>query len=198
MTHQTTTVEMVLAELASSQHGLVTRAQLVRAGVTTHEITHRLRSGALLREHRGVYRVGHRAPSVEARYLAAVLACGEEARLSGRAAAHLMGLLKSPVPRPEVTTPLKRRVPGVTVRRGRIERVDSAVHRGIPITAVARTLTDLAAHLTLDDLARACHEAGVRFQTTPAQIAVVLERRSRTPGGGEAAPDRSRATRPSR
>ena len=34
-------------------------------------------SGALLPVHRGVYRVGHRAPSVDARYLAAVLACGE-------------------------------------------------------------------------------------------------------------------------
>jgi hypothetical protein len=29
-------------------------------------------------------RLGHRAPSVEARYLAAVLACGEGALLSGR------------------------------------------------------------------------------------------------------------------
>ena len=50
------------------------------------------------RVHRGVYRVGHRAPSVEARYLAAVLACGEGAVLSGRAAAYLWGLLKGPAP----------------------------------------------------------------------------------------------------
>ena len=56
-------------------------------------------TGALLPVHRGVYRVGHRAPSVEARYLAAVLACGEGALLSGRAAAHLYGLLKGPAPR---------------------------------------------------------------------------------------------------
>jgi hypothetical protein len=47
----------------------VTRAQLLRAGVTAHEIRHHVRSGALLRAHRGVYRTGHRAPSVEARYL---------------------------------------------------------------------------------------------------------------------------------
>jgi predicted transcriptional regulator of viral defense system len=73
MSPQTTTV---LADLASKQHGLVTRGQLLRAGVTTHEIRHRLRSGALVRVHRGVYRVGHRAPSIEARYLAAVLDAG--------------------------------------------------------------------------------------------------------------------------
>jgi hypothetical protein len=81
-----------------------------------------------------------------------------------------------------VTTPLKRRVHGVTVRRGCIDRPDRAVHRGIPVTAVPRTLADLAAVLALDDLARACHQAGVHFRTTPAQVAAVLERRPRTPG----------------
>jgi very-short-patch-repair endonuclease len=175
----------VLSRLASSQHGVVTRAQLLDAGLTTYEIRYRLRSGVLLREHRGVYRVGHRAPSVEAHYLAAVLACGEEARLSGRAAAHLLGLLKGPVPRPEVTAPLKKRVEGVEVRRGRLDLPDRAVHRAIPITAVPRTLADLAAHLTLDDLARACHEAGVRFGTTPAHVAAVLERRANTHGAAK-------------
>jgi very-short-patch-repair endonuclease len=172
----------VLAELASRQHGVVTRDQLLAVGVTTHEIRHRVRSGALLREHRGVYRVGHRAPSLEARYLAAVLACGEGARISGRAAAHLLGLLKRPPPQPEVTAPLKRRVDGVIVRRGRIPSPDRTEHLGIPITTVARTLTDLAAELSRDDLARACHEAGVRYRTTPAQIAAVLARRPRMPG----------------
>jgi very-short-patch-repair endonuclease len=170
-------VEAVVAELAARQHGVVTRAQLLRAGVTTHEVRRRVRSGALLREHSGVYRVGHRAPSVEAHYLAAVLACGDEARLSGRAAAHVLGLLKGPAPPPEVTAPRKRRVEAVRVRRGLIDRPDRAVHRGIPVTAVPRTLVDLAADLSLDDLARACHEAGVRYRTTPAQVAAVLARR---------------------
>jgi hypothetical protein len=54
-----------------------------------------------------------RASSVDARYLAAVLACGEGALLSGRAAAHLFGLLKGSAPPPEVTTRTTRRVPGV-------------------------------------------------------------------------------------
>ena len=155
------------------------------AGVTSHEIRHRVRSGALLREHRGVYRVGHHAPSVEARYLAAVLACGDGARLSGRAAAHLFGLVKGRVRTPEVTTPLKRHVEGVKVRRGHIAGPDRAVHRGIPITAVARTLTDLAAVLSVDDLARVRHEAGVRFGTTPAHVAEVLSRRPRTTGAAK-------------
>jgi hypothetical protein len=144
-----TTVETVIGTIASSQYGVVTRAQLLRAGITPEEIRHRMANGALLREHRGVYRVGHRAPSMEAGYLGAVFACGDGARLSGRAAAYLLGLRKGPVPPPEVTAPVKRRVPGVRVRRGHIDTVDRAIHRGIPVTAVPRTLIDLAADLPL-------------------------------------------------
>ena len=77
MDHQVRTVEQKLARLASSTHGVVTREQLLSGGFTRGEIRQRVRKGALLREYRGVYRVGHRAPSLEARYLAAVYACGE-------------------------------------------------------------------------------------------------------------------------
>jgi putative AbiEi antitoxin of type IV toxin-antitoxin system len=75
---------------------VVTRAQLLAAGITRDEIAQRVRIGVLLREHRGVYRVGHRAPSVEATYLAAVWACGDAAVLSGRAAAHVWGSSRAP------------------------------------------------------------------------------------------------------
>jgi very-short-patch-repair endonuclease len=181
-----TTVHAVIARIASRQHGVVTRTQLLAAGVTAQEIRDRVRSGALLREHRGVYRVGHRAPSVEARYLAAVFACGDDACLSGRAAAHLFGLIKGHAPPPEVSTPLKRRVTGVKVRRARIDASDRASYRGIPITTVPRTLVDLAADLPLDALARACHEAGVRFNATPRHVAAALARRpSNTPGAAK-------------
>src|SRR3954449_7576877 len=183
MDPQLNTVEAVIGRIASRQHGLVTRVQLLRAGVTAQEIRGRVRAGALLRVYRGVYRAGHRAPCLEADYLAAVLACGPEARLSGRAAGHLLGLLTGRAPAPEVTAPRLRRVPGVRARRGRIDRADRAIHRGIPVTAVPRTLIDLAADLSFDALARACHEAGVRYRMTPAHLSAALARRPRnTPG----------------
>jgi very-short-patch-repair endonuclease len=170
-------VEQELARIAGAAHGVVTHSQLLRAGVTRAEIKHRLRTGALIREHRGVYRVGHRAPSLEARYLAAVWACGEEALLTGPPAAHLLGLLRGAAPAPEVTAPTARRVKGVKSRRSRrIDPEEATTWHKIPVTTVARTLVDLAGVLAADDLARACHEAGIRHGTTPAMVEVVLSR----------------------
>jgi very-short-patch-repair endonuclease len=177
------TVEAVVGRISQGQHGVVTWAQLRDAGLSAAEIKGRARKGALLREHRGVYRVGHRAPSVEARYLAAVLACGDRALLSGRAAGYLMGLLGGSPPAPEVTAPTERRIEGVRTRRSRRDEVrDAASWRAIPITTVARTLVDLASMLPLDDLACACHEAGIRHGTTPAHVEAVLVRRPSSPG----------------
>ena len=111
---------MEIARIAGSAHGVVTRAQLLRAGISADEIRERLARGGLLLEHRGVYRVGHRAPSIEARYMAAVLACGPGALLCGRAAAHLYGLIKGSPPQPEVLTTTERRIEGILTRRTRV------------------------------------------------------------------------------
>ena len=183
MAAQGRTAEQALAALASRSHGVVAREQLLTAGLTRHEIADRLATGALLREYRGVYRVGHRAPSVEARYLAAVLACGDGALLSGLAAAHLWGLTKGSAPPPEVTSRTERRIAGITTRRSRTpDAADATTNRGIPTTTVPFTLVALAANLAGDELARACHEAGVRHGTTPTQVEAVLARRPNMPG----------------
>ncbi|MEA2349665.1 MAG: hypothetical protein QOG86_606 [Thermoleophilaceae bacterium] len=54
--------------------------------------------------------------------------------------------------------------------------------RAIPVTSVPRTLVDLAAELSLDDLAVAFHEAGHRYGTTPRHIDAVLRDRRSPPG----------------
>jgi len=177
------TVEREVARLARSAHGVVTRSRLLGAGVSACEINRRLRRGSLLRVHRGVYRVGHRAPSIEADYLAAVLACGDGAVLSGRAAAHLLGLLRRAPAQPEVTAPRERRIPGVRVRRARGARdTEATLWRGIPVTTVARTLVDLAGVLSSEELARSCHEAQIRHGTVPEHVEEVLGRCSNSKG----------------
>jgi len=177
------TVEVELARIARTQHGVVTRGQLLSAGISRREIAWRLKRGDLLREHRGVYRVGHRAPSVEARYLAAVLAGGEGALLCGQAAAYLLGIVKGNAPAPEVISPTQRRTEGVRSHRCRsLNARDATRVQGIPVTIVPRTLVDIAAELASDALARACHEAGVRYGTTPKAVEAVLAQRPNSHG----------------
>jgi very-short-patch-repair endonuclease len=159
--------------------------ELLEAGITREEIAHRVRIGGLIVELRGVYRVGHRAPSLEARYMAAIKACGAGARLSGLAAAHLFELLRGAAPPPEVTAPTERRVRGIKTHRSRsMDPRDATKWRGIPVTTVPRTLVDLSSELSLDALARACHQAGIRHRTTPAQVEAALARCRTAKGAG--------------
>ena len=172
-----------IAGIAALSHGVVTRRKLLAAGIDRRQIDRGLRTGYLIAVHRGVYRVGHAAPSLEARYIAAVLACGDRAVLGGQAAAFLWRLLKGRPPPPSALAPTERRVKGVACRQcRRLEPADLTVCREIPVTTVARTLVDLAPHLPSPALARACHEAGVLHRTTPAQVEAVLARRPNSPG----------------
>jgi len=177
MATKSRTAEAILAELGTRAHGVVDRTELLAADVTPAQITHRIKIGSLIPEFRGVYRVGHAAPSTDAHYLAAVRACGDEAYLCGAAAAHALLLVKGAPPKPEVAARTERKVEGIIPHRWRnIDPRDVTVVRFIPITTVPRTLVDLAAVLAIDALARACHEAGVRYGTTPRQVQAVLER----------------------
>jgi very-short-patch-repair endonuclease len=177
------TVEKKLARLAGKAHGVVSRAELHSVGVTDSEIKSRVAAGSLIRIHRGVFRVGHAAPSLEARYMAAVKACGAGSLLAGPAAGHLFRILRCSPSLPEVLTTTERRIRGVVTHRvRRTDLTDGIRWRGIPVTTVPRTLVDLAAVLSEADLARACHEAGVLHRTTPAQVERVLTRRHNWPG----------------
>jgi hypothetical protein len=173
-------VERVIGRLATSAKGIVTARELLDAGVSKRQIHHRLKTGALLREHPGVYRVGHRAPNFESSYMAAVKARGEGALLSGFAAAYLLGLIKGKPPPAEVTAPTDRA--GARYSPS-ICRNDAITWKGIPATSVPRTLIDLAPRMSADRLARVCHEASVLHKTTPAMVGRLL--RQNTPGGAK-------------
>jgi hypothetical protein len=166
-----------LARLAGAKKGLVTRTELLSAGISARQIERWLASGLLIRVYAGVYRVGHAAPNLESSYLAAVLACGEGSLLSGRAAAHLYGLVRQRPPLPEVTTNTKRKPPGVVVHRKRvIHPRDATEYRGIPVTTVPRTAADMAGDSTPADLALLFHEARIRFGLKPEYVEAVLAR----------------------
>lgn len=145
-----------------------------------------MQKGLLIPVHRGVYRLGHAAPSVLATYSAAVLACGDGAVLGGRAAAYVQRLVtRRTIPPPEVLARTERRIEGVVVSRCR--RMDPRDHmrmHNIPMTSVARTVVDLAGTGEFDVIARAVHQAQVLHGVRPAHVEAVLRRRPAAPGAG--------------
>ena len=115
--------------------------------------------------------------------MAAVKACGLGATLSGLAAAWLWALIRGPAPTPEVTTASERRIPGILTRRCRNASPKNGTQRhGIRVTTVPATLLRLSSLLPFDELARAVHEADVRYGTRPEHIEAVLKRHPRAKG----------------
>lgn len=170
-------MERAVGALAGRQHGVVSRAQLTRAGLSRQAIHRRIEAGRLVRLHEGVYAVGHTALTRKSHLVAAVYACGCEALASHRAAGALWGLLRPAQPI-EVTAPRGRKVrAGIVVHRSRyVDDEDRALIDGIPVTSVPRTLVDLADVLSEKRLADAVHEAEVRRVFDLTKIERVLDR----------------------
>jgi very-short-patch-repair endonuclease len=152
---------LALQRLAAEQHGIITRAQLLNAGVGSKHIDRWLQTWRLIRIHQGVYALGHLPPSPHAKTMAAVLACGRAAVLSHRSAAQLYGLIRYSGPI-EITARTRRRRPGVIVHQSKLTDADVTRHWGIPTTTPARTLTDLAGTLFHASLTRAVNDARLK------------------------------------
>src|ERR1044072_4845823 len=104
----------IVAAKAATQQGRITTRQLREAGVDAQRTKRWVDDGLLHRVHRGVYAVGHRAPSALGDYVAATLAC-EGSALSHAATAHVLRLLPGGPPPPEGTVPTANglRRPGI-------------------------------------------------------------------------------------
>jgi predicted transcriptional regulator of viral defense system len=157
---QTRALDAQVGELADRQHGVVARRQLERLGVGKGSIEKRMRMGRLHRLNRGVYAVGHRVLSREARWMAAVLACGPGSVLSHHSAAALWGVREPSTRAIEVTTSRKSRSRGAIHRHFAVLPADEVTtERGIPVTTVPRTLFDLAAISSADVVEHALRES---------------------------------------
>jgi very-short-patch-repair endonuclease len=174
--------DVAVARLAEAQHGVVARRQLAAAGLTPEAIDHRLRSGRLHCLYRGVYAVGHRVLSREARWMAAVLAAGPNAVLSHRSAGALWGLRRwqGAV---DVTVPSSRhRRPGISWHVTRLPTDEVTSLTAIPVTTVPRTLLDLAGVLDHRGVERAINEAEVQGYTDPLSLPALIARYPRRRG----------------
>lgn len=136
-----------LSGLAERQHGVVSAKQMRQIGYSNGQIKRAVAAGRLHRIHRGVYAVGHPRLTKHGRCIAAVAACGPSALLSHVSAAWVWGLAPTCPALPHVSVPIRgHRRTGIQVHRApALDAADRAEREGIPLTAVPRTLLDLAA-----------------------------------------------------
>jgi very-short-patch-repair endonuclease len=151
-----------LAELATDQGGVVSRAQALALGLSPRAIGRRLAAGRLHVVHPSVYAVGHGAMTPRGWLMAAVLAGGDGAVASHRSAAWWHGLVEKPPARHDVTIRGSRRSPRIRFHRNRLSDDLRTACDGVPVTTAARALLDLADTATERTIERALDRAEVR------------------------------------
>ena len=140
-----------VALIAAEQHGHISTRQLRGCGLDSDAVTHRVRTGRLHPVHRGVYAVGHTAITLTGRFVAAVLACGDDSSLSLFASGAYWNFLRWDERLIDVTVvgTTTRRIAGVRVHRARtMDERDVWQRDGMRVTSPARTLLDLGAVLS--------------------------------------------------
>jgi Transcriptional regulator, AbiEi antitoxin len=167
-----------LTAYARRQHGLVTRTQMLKT-LSRRQLDNLVHTGRLERLQPSTYRVAGSPESLEQMLHAAILASGDGAAASFRAAAHLWYLAGFwEIPTVEITTPSRRRtrLDDVIVHD---TKVTGTIHferrRGIPVTSVARTLCDLSACCSPNEIGRALDDALRRKLVTLRRMRAVFE-----------------------
>lgn len=160
-------IDAAIARLGVSQHGVFSRAQVLRVGGTRGIIEHRLRTGRWEPASQGIYRLAGAPRSWRQDLIAACLAWGAGAVVSHRAAAVLWKFLGFSAMLVELTVPRTRRraAPGL-IHRYPLGRRDVTTVDGIPVTTPARTLIDLATVCSIDALEEVLDDALLRGVVT--------------------------------
>lgn len=171
--------------LASNQHGIVTRRDLLRLGFSRDAIAHRIALGRLHPIMRGIYAVGWPHMSRERSWMAAVLVCGERAALSHRSAAALWAIAKERRGRIDISIGRRcahHRAGIRAMSRPSLRSRDFTRRNGIPVTSAVRTLLDLATELDVTSLERAVNDADKLDIIDPEALRTALERYAGEPG----------------
>jgi len=166
------------AALATEQYGVLARGQLERLGYGNAKLSSLVDGGVLHRLWPAVYAYGHAVLTRDGWLMAAALACGDGAHLAGRASAAARGLLPawSTI---DVVTPTKRGVEldGIRAHRIALRPEERDVHRGLPVTSLARTALDIAAAEDADRVGELLDRALLEGQYDHAEMLELLDRR---------------------
>lgn len=172
-------------DTARRQHGVLTRSDLLRLGFTEEAIEHRLATGRLHLISPGIYAVGRPDLSPRGRWMAAVLACGDDAMLSHRSAAELWGIGYEESGRIDVSIRRRSKITrkGIEVRaRPTLDASCFVLRFDIPVTHPVQTLVDLATELKSLRLERAVNEADKRDLVDPETLRKALDGYGGMPG----------------
>ncbi len=180
-----------MLDVASPQHGVAGREQLIESGISPGRVDGSRRAGRLLPVFTGVYAVGRELETAQAAWKAATIAAGKGAVLMGRSAGEAWGMLdrRPGLPcRIEVARSGESAVmPGrSSAMRGSRLHIRQRVLRecevgelgGIPVTSPVRTQIDLVAGLGPKPMRRAFIEA-CRLHLVERGDLPMLVRRSR-------------------
>jgi hypothetical protein len=168
--------------------GIVTAAELVKAGLSPAQIRRLVRQGALLRVGFGIYARAAAADSARdpagaqaLRVAAALAAMGPGCVGSHHGAAVIHGLdllgrhpLAVALTRPPGGTSSKTARPGVRLHTAALCAGHVTVRRGLPVTSVARTVVDLARGSSFRAGVVVADSALRREQTSKAELQSVL------------------------
>lgn len=160
-----------ITQIAATRRGLITRPEVLAANGSDRVIEGRCESERWQRVHAGVYLVGVAPLDWRGQLHAAVLAAGEGAAASHRAALVVWGLDGIGAAPLEITVPVTHRpVPaGVLVHRTR-RPVPVAHCGGIDVTTVERTILDVASCLPPVVVEKAFESAVRKGLTTATKV----------------------------
>ena len=138
-------VDVDLASLLRDQHGVITHAQAVEAGLSVDAIRWRIADGEWRRISRGLYRVSTAPQTWLSRAHALALKLGSTGALTLETAAYLHGMDdRAPqIITGAVTGRQVERLVGTRVSRS--SRLDAVTRNGLPVTSPATTVLDLTA-----------------------------------------------------
>lgn len=166
------------SRLAEEQRGVIAARQLETLGWSSSAISRAADARLLRTVWPGVYGYGHCVLTRDGWLAAAALAAGDDSALAARASAAARGLLK-PWSRIDVISMSQcgLTLPGLRVHQVTLGPEERDVHRGLPVTSLARTALDVAAIEGVDRVGELLDEALLAEQYDHVEMSALLAAR---------------------
>lgn len=181
--------EQRIAAIARLQRGCISRHQLLEVGLSVAGVSRLTARGALYRIRRGVFAVGHLAPTALRDDTSALLAARRSVALSHASAAALWDVAPErgdgELVHVVVDGEAASRVWGVCAHRSRrLQPRDVRIRQGLPVTSPARTLLDQAEAESDRTVELAFNELLVRRHLRVADVTELVKRSNGRRGVG--------------